>query len=541
MAILGSYAALPRRGNADHSIALVAVAVLLLPFVVLIADYFLDPFNLRLFPSPSYAAISSLWLAFKGLRGQRSSSVHEAHLHLGPIIRIQPTHLSFNSPQALHDIYGHGSNIMKADFYDTFESENVYHTVATKDRAEHARKRKNLASAFAMKNVIHMEPVVRSHLSHLMHILDQHARSGTSLNIRRWLNLLTFDIASELAFGEDLGFLKSGNDEAEAETTAGRRYRTQVLASLHANSRYDVFLAHWPSLLPLTRRLTSWHPGNIGGGAFIDVCVRKLRARMERASCEDAKGKDFFQSLLFDKEGSRRELPFKEMVQEATVMLNAGSDPMATVLVNALYLVMKNPQVLERLRGEIEPVFQGLGDDVDAKDEKDTDRIAPFRLLERCKYLRACIDEAMRLRPSSALGLPRKTPPSGSRISGHSIAGGVTVSVPTYTLHHSPVLFSSPEEYRPERWLGEIGETAEDREREVRNCGTYVIPFSFGARACVGRNVAYLEFEVVLASLVWAYEFEFVEGREFVLGAIERFNTNPGDMEVWVRPREGRV
>lgn len=505
---------------------------MILGFVVPIANYFLDPFKLRRFPAPGYAAISSLWLALKGLKGQRTTSVHAAHMTLGPIIRIQPTHLSFNDPRALHDIYGHGSNIMKDDFYDTFASENVYHTVATKDRAEHARKRKNLAAAFAMKNVIHMEPVVRSQLTRFLSILDQHAGAKTPINIRRWLNLLTFDIASELAFGEDLGFLKSGSDLAEAETTQGKRYRTQVMESLHANSRYDVFLAHWPKLLPWTKPLTWWHPGYIGGAAFIDVCIRKLRARMERASCSEPMGKDFFQSLLFDKEGRSRDLPFKEMVQEGTVMLNAGSDPMATVLVNTLYLLMKNPAALERLRGEIDPVFQGL-----AEDEKNACRIAPFRLLERCKYLRACIDEAMRIRPSSALGLPRKTPPAGSRICGHSIAGGVTVSVPTYTLHHSPALFTSPEDYRPERWLGEVGETEDDREREVRNCATYVIPFSFGARACVGRNVAYLEFEVVLASLLYAYEFEFAEGKQFILQGIERFNTNPGDMEVLVRPR----
>jgi cytochrome P450 len=233
-----------------------------------------------------------------------------------------------------------------------------------------------------------------------------------------------------------------------------------------------------------------------------------------KASCDNPHT-DFFQSLLYDKSGGSRDLPFKEMVQEATVMLNAGSNPMATTMVNTLYLLIKNPSTMTKLRAEVDPV---LGSDV----------IASFKQIEGLKYLRACIDEAMRDRPSTSFGLPRKTPPQGATISGYQIPGGVTVSVPTYTLHHNPTIFTNPWEYKPERWLE--GDTA-----AVKN---YVIPFSVGARACIGRNIAYLEIMIVIATLVHRYEFGF-ETEGFVLESIERFNTNPGAMPVRVRLRDG--
>jgi cytochrome P450 len=89
----------------------------------------------------------------------------------------------------------------------------------------------------------------------------------------------------------------------------------------------------------------------------------------------------------------------------------------------------------------------------------------------------------------------------------------VTVSVPTYTMHHNASIFPDPLAYRPERWI----------EGDTTSVKNYVIPFSVGARACIGRNVAYLEIMIVIATLVHRYHFEF-ESPDFVLQSIERFN-----------------
>lgn len=39
-------------------------------------------------------------------------------------------------------------------------------------------------------------------------------------------------------------------------------------------------------------------------------------------------------------------------------------------------------------------------------------------------------------------------------------------------------------------------------------------PFSLGPRRCLGRNLAYLEMQLVLAHLIWAFDFEPVEDEE---------------------------
>lgn len=151
-----------------------------------------------------------------------------------------------------------------------------------------------------------------------------------------------------------------------------------------------------------------------------------------------------------------------------------------------MYNLLKNPEKLAKLREEIDA---SLGSD---------ETIPSFSKVRYLPYLKACIDENLRVSPSIAYGLPRKTPPEGSAVMDHWIAGSVTVSVPAYVAHRDPEIFPDPEEYRPERWLDE----------KAKDFQSYYIPFSMGARGCIGRNISYLEQYVLLAALVKRYDFQ---------------------------------
>jgi benzoate 4-monooxygenase len=90
------------------------------------------------------------------------------------------------------------------------------------------------------------------------------------------------------------------------------------------------------------------------------------------------------------------------------------------------------------------------------------------------------------------MGLPRIVPPGGATVSGRFFNANTVLSVPSYTIHHNPQAFERPDEYWPERWL-------KGDQNELKK---YFIPFSFGPRACVGRNVANMELVKVLATLL---------------------------------------
>jgi benzoate 4-monooxygenase len=95
------------------------LSVIVNPYILLALPvlYYLIPYlqrwNLRKIPAPFPAAFSNLWLMYQCRRGRRYKAVDDAHKRLGPIVRIQPNHISIADPDAIPLIYGHGTGFLK--------------------------------------------------------------------------------------------------------------------------------------------------------------------------------------------------------------------------------------------------------------------------------------------------------------------------------------------------------------------------------------------------------------------------------------------
>lgn len=446
-------------------------------------------------------------------------------------MRIQPSHVSFADPAAIPDIYGQKTKFEKDIFYSTLSTDEHDSIVSTRNRDEHSRKRRYISNVFSQRNVVSMEPLVADKVRKLVTRLDEACKSGEVIDIRQWLNFFTFDVISEMTFGSSSDFLVTGREEIMAESLDGKLYEVKPIQAFQDNTVHVASLGHFVALLPLTRFLTRWCQGSAKGQHFTDMCIRKIRQRLKLPNVVSRPGLpfgDFFQHLLANSKGEPRKLPFPELVHEAGVFLSAGSDTTASSMTNALYLLMKNPRVIKKLRNEINEALGGI-------DNAYADDISIFtsEKMSQVRYLRACLDEALRDLPPTSIGLLRMTPPEGATVAGHYLKGGITASVPTYTIHHDANLFPDPFAYKPERWL-------ESSEEERRNLKTCVIPFTLGRHACIGRNIAFLEQYLVIATLVHRYEFEFAE-EGFELAVLERINANPGPLPVKLRRRTAEL
>lgn len=85
---------------------------------VLLAAWYLYPYlvtyaHLKDIPAPFPAQFSNLWLLFVCRRGDRYLTVDEVHKKLGPVVRIQPNHVSVADDEAINVIYGHGNGFLK--------------------------------------------------------------------------------------------------------------------------------------------------------------------------------------------------------------------------------------------------------------------------------------------------------------------------------------------------------------------------------------------------------------------------------------------
>lgn len=128
------------------------------------------------------------------------------------------------------------------------------------------------------------------------------------------------------------------------------------------------------------------------------------------------------------------------------------------------------------------------------------------RAAENCRYLRACIDEAMRLSPPAPTNIPRVVGDGGITIDGEYFHVGVYVGVPNFTLFRNDKYFDSPHAYVPERWIPDpkTGVTEDD----VKKAQAAFQPFSLGPRHCIGRHLAMKEVSLILANLLYFFDIE---------------------------------
>ncbi|KAL4885754.1 benzoate 4-monooxygenase cytochrome P450 [Aspergillus karnatakaensis] len=496
------------------------------PFVI----YLYDAKRLRQYPNQNFlSGLTSLAYVYerrKTFRTRDLLSQHRKH----PILRTAPNAISFGSVDAIKDIYGHGSPCRKGDEYKLIQGDRP-HVLNVIDRDDHTRKRRMLSNAFATKNLETWEFKIADKVKKLVTQFDRRctepvshgvtiAADDLNVNFRFWSNLFTLDAIADIALSEPLGFLESGSDLIELTTAGGTgRENLNMISSLQCGSRMIsrfVSATDWFHALKLLAKILSptfcAHGGDFGG-----IVSNLAGRRLAKAQDKNNKLDDFLSCLNEDKKGTNRRLELKEIEAETNVLLDAGSDTTAIALTNVLYYLIKHPSTLAKLRDEIASALN------------ECEVIAPYAKVKSLPYLKACLDESLRLSPPVPRGLERKTPPGGMEIMGHQIAGNITVSVPAYVAHRDEGLFPDPEAYNPDRWLSSPPELS----KRMRAAW---IPFTAGARACLGRNITMMEQQILIATLVHRYEFE-LPSSDWELEWEEAFNLWPSQMplKIWRR------
>ncbi|KAM5347344.1 hypothetical protein ACJ41O_010349 [Fusarium nematophilum] len=445
------------------------------------------------------AALAFGYLIVKPI-GFRSRALYEAHKKTGhPILRIGPNSLSFGDSRAIKQIYGHSTKCIKDDNYVVLSGPHR-HLFDVVDKADHSRKRRLLSAAFDIKNLEKWEYKVAYTAKRLFDAFDKKCTpplkgsipdpQDVNLDFNHWINLWTTEAICYITLSTKMDLLGTGSDEVTAEKRDGTRYR-----GLYRHARDQNAIAQavfvwdynlWPWVKWLTKALPSkyrqiWKEGE----PWDDIYYHQAAERLRRFQAGE-KLDDFFSCLMEDETGSPNNLEWGEIVSEIGAIINAGSDATAIALTQTLELLIKHPQHMDRLRKEIDSVLET--DEV----------IAPYDKVKDLPFLRACIDESLRLIPPTSAGLPRRTPAEGAQILDEWIPRDTSVNMTIYATHRDPEVFPDPETYNPVRWMN-----PDERKRME----PLFIPFSTGARGCIGRNISYLEQIVVLASLVHRYGF----------------------------------
>lgn len=230
--------------------------------------------------------------------------------------------------------------------------------------------------------------------------------------------------------------------------------------------------------------------------------------------------------------------------------LQTGGDTTSTALASTLFYLSRHHGPYTRLATEVRNTFPSLSS------------IHQGPALNGCTYLRACLEEAMRLAPPAPGALWREVCPGGAVVDGEPIPAGMDVGVCQYAICHNAALFAEPYAFQPERFLPEEGPhgmkkglvggggddyfTVKPTRSSTLRSEAYLspsllspssphlstpgvstplprtpggseapptfAPFLIGSRSCVAKPFAYLEMSLAIARLMWCLDFTYADG-----------------------------
>ncbi|TEA12475.1 Benzoate 4-monooxygenase [Colletotrichum sidae] len=482
-------------------------------------SYFVTFGHLRGIPARFPAQFTNMWLLGVVRRGDRYSTVDDIHKELGPVVRIQPNHVSVADDEAIQTIYGHGNGFLKSNFYDAFVSiqRGLFNT---RDRHEHSRKRKLVSHTFSAKSITQFEPYVHGNLELFVKRWDaliqkSPAGQGATIDCLKWFNYLAFDIIGDLAFGAPFGMLETGADIAEVrESPNSPPIYAPAIEILNRRGEVSATLGIYPELKPWAKYIPDpfFSQGLEAVQNLAGMAIARVKARLDNPP--DIDRLDLLARLMEGRDDKGEPLGREELTAEALTQLIAGSDTTSNSSCALLYHAARTPGVLERLQEELDAaVPEGCN-------------VPTFDMVRDLPYLANVINEALRFHSTSGIGLPREIPADspGVTIKGHYFPPGTVLSVPSYTMHHSKEIWGpDADEFKPERW-----DNVTARQKNA------FIPFSHGPRACVGRNVAEMEMKLIVATWVKRYN---VELRQDYMETKEGFLRKPLGLDICIKRR----
>ncbi|KAM3420686.1 hypothetical protein BST61_g3940 [Cercospora zeina] len=445
---------------------------------------FLGP--LSKFPGPRLRALSPLPDATAIWSGKDAEAVTQLHAKYGPVVRLGPNKLSFIGEKSWKEIYGFRKPgeppILKDKGWYMKPFNGVDSVVGEANPAAHARQRKLLSHSFADRTLKDLEPILQRWVTLFRSKLEDRMHRGEKLDMVKWYNCTTFDIMGDLSFNEDLGMLETGEYSEWVKAVflnvkGGTFIRTVKKVHWLLNVLADQFLVKNQGLQKQAAMHWNYSKQRVD---------RRLAQRPERT--------DLWTKFI-EKPGREGDgLSMGEHYSNASVFMLAGTETTATALSGTTFYLLRNPTYMNRLVQEIRSAHNSRDD-------------ITMESVQHLRYLQAVLQEGLRMYPPVPIALPRVTPKGGAILEGTFVPEDTIVGVPQQALHRSSALFHNAHEFRPERWLGEDPVYKDD-------CLNSIEPFSTGPRNCLGKNLAWHEMRLILATTLYNFDLHLCEESE---------------------------
>lgn len=244
--------------------------------------------------------------------------------------------------------------------------------------------------------------MIQRHIDHLIRRLHEKCSTESS-DMTVWFNWATFDIIGDLAFGESFGCLEKAETHPWIASIQGNVKAIPILNALRRYRLTGILGLLVPANLVEMRRRNA------------QFTTDKVDRRLEHAAATRG---DLWDSVLADKPDGEPPMSRAEMVSNASAIVLAGSETSATLLSGCLWLLLTNPEYLQKLTNRVRSQFSSPAE------------IDP-QTVTFIEGLQAVLDESLRLYPPVPMQSNRIVGPQGALVAGKWVPGGVSHSIST--------------------------------------------------------------------------------------------------------------
>jgi cytochrome P450 len=355
---------------------------------------------------------------------------------------------------AAHILVENYRNYSKATYSNQMFKEVVADGLLVSEGEEWLRQRRLMRPAFQHQRLENFVPLIGEVVNDAVQRWRESARNGEPLEMWGEMAGLTLSITTRALFGVDLETRINAVGQA-----------VNMGADLLEKPRRPRFRQAFQMMTEVVNEIIVYRRNSTDAGE--DLLSRLMLAGQEIGEAMDD----------------------HEIRNQVITLLLAGYETTANALTWTWYLLAQHPESYEKLRAEARAI---LGDRPVRADD-----------LPSLIYTRMVFEEGMRLYPPAWV-LGRKAL-GDDRLGNYQIPAGATIAISPYTLHRHPQYWEEPELFNPERFSSE---------RSVERVRYTYIPFGAGRRQCIGKDLALIEAQVILATLAQEFNVHLVPGQE---------------------------
>ncbi|KAK7188536.1 fatty acid synthase alpha subunit reductase [Paraphaeosphaeria sporulosa] len=440
-------------------------------------------------PGPILAKLTNAYSAYHAAKGDTHVMIQRLHEQYGPVVRYGPDRILFNSRKSMEEIYGRHENLFKGRAYDAMRVQPLPSVFNAASNELHSRRRKIISQGFSEQAMRASESKILRHVGNYCDVLFEPSNGkdwGEARETTQWSAFFAIDLIADLTVGRSTAMLTSPDNRVYNPARKANFVRMglaiqwpEAFCSGMVNP-IKVGEVLFPKIAKLGKE---WH---MLLGSWIASRLTELRS--EKATGES----DMITAIAQYRDPDSGEgLSDGELTAEMTTLLIAGSGTITTGMTSLLWYLSRYPDEYQKAVQEVRSIFKKPQD------------IGMNSRLSRCTYLKACLQEAMRVSPAPTAPLYREAGPGGASVCGIYVPEGYEVATSIYALHHNEAHHPDSFRFDPSRWL-------QDNEKVAATKAAWA-PFSVGDRNCVGMTLATNEVLITMVTILWHGDFRIAD------------------------------